>query len=368
MKKKITYLFLLLLGMACHKKEQVTQHDDYVLVNDTLYLPEGSNIKNKIQLHNVKEEPFRLEIHTTGSVRAIPNAYAEITPPFSGRITKSHVRLGQQVQIGSPIFEMSSPDYFDAQKEYFDAKQEFKQAELNLKRQQDLSKYGVGVQRELEETETDFEMKKLALSNAAAALKIFNTQPETVQLGDVLVVRSPIKGEIVDNKIVLGQYLKEDSEPMAIVAELSKVWIAGQIKEKDIRFIHELDEVEIKIGAFPKKVIKGKVYHVKELVDEATRSIEVLIACDNTDRDLRPGMFVTVKFIDAPETTILIPEKAVLQLNDTVFVFVQTKKDHYIKRKIETGGSHNGKIIVTSGLKNDDIIIGEGGIYLLEAK
>ena len=71
--------------------------------------------------------------------------------------------------------------------------------------------------------------------NASAALEVYQVEhPENMILGQPLVVRSPISGEIIENNIVTGQYLKDDTEPVAIVADLSEVWIAAQVKEKDI--------------------------------------------------------------------------------------------------------------------------------------
>ena len=364
---KYIVVLIILLG-SCNSSNNAEETKNYIIEGETISLPENSNILPRIKVDTVIEEQFQLELFTAGTVKAIPNNYAEIAPPFAGRVLKSYVRLGQSVSPGSPIFEISSPDYFSAQKEYFDAKSEFKQAELNLNRQKDLLTNGVGVQRELEEAETEFETKKSALANASAALKIFNINPSKMVLGQPLIVTSPINGEIVDNNIVIGQYLKEDAAPIAIVAELSKVWIVGQVKEKDIRFIHELDEVEVKIAAFPDRVIKGKVFHVNEIVDEETRSVQVLIECDNKERNLKPGMYVTVRFIGIPKPTILIPTQSVLQMYDNQFVFVQTGKLQYQKRKIETESTSNGKVIVKSGLKPGDIIVSEGGIYLLEAK
>ena len=93
-----------------------------------------------------------------------------------------------------------------------------------------------------------------------------------------------------------------------------------------------------------------------------------MIECENKERDLKPGMYVTVRFIDTPEPTILIPSQAVLQLNDNQFVFVQVGKDKYQRRKIETEGTSNGKVVVKSGLKSGEIIVSGGGIFLLEAK
>jgi cobalt-zinc-cadmium efflux system membrane fusion protein len=361
-------LMAILTAVSCSNRTIQEDPVNYMVTGDTVFIPEHSNIRTRLKHEEVVTEAYRLELITAGIVRTIPNRYAEIAPPFSGRVLKSFVRLGQKVEPGSPIFELSSPDFFNAQKEYFDARQEFRQAELNLKRQQDLLKNGVGIQRELEEAETDFATKRSSFDNAAAALKIFSINPEEVVLGQPLTVTSPIRGEIVDNRIVIGQYLKEDAAPIAMVAELSTVWVAGQVKEKDIRLIKELDAVEIRTDAYRDKLFPGRVYHVNSMVDEDTRSVQVLIECDNTERDLKPGMYVTVRFTETPEPAVLIPGKAVMLMNEDQYVFVQVGKDQYQRRKIETEGTSNGKVVVRSGLHAGEIILSEGGIYLMEAR
>lgn len=349
-------------------KDDQENNKNYTMSNGIITLVEKSSIKSRLSLLKTSEESFNLELTTAGTVKSIPNNLAEIRVPFTGRILKSFVRLGQSVQPGSPLFEFSSPDYSTAQKEYFDSKQELKQAELTKKRQQDLFKHGVGVKSILEESNTEYEIKRSAMLNAAAALKIFNVNPEKASLGKPLVITSPIAGEVVINKMVIGNYSKEDAEPVAIVAELSKVWVVAQVKEKDIRFIHKLDHVEVNVDAFPDKKIIGKVYHINDIVNEETRSIEVLIECDNKNRDLKPGMYATVHLTDAPSSAILLPSKAVLQENNDEFVFVELGKNKYQKRKIVTQGTSDGKIVVKSGLKAGETIVSNGGIYLLEAK
>lgn len=342
--------------------EQVT---GYTIKGDTIRFADNAKLKSQLDFATVVEQDILMELTTAGTVRAIPTAYAEIAPPFAGRVLKSYVRLGQKVNLGSPIFEISSPDYFNAQKDYFDAKQEFHQAELNLKRQQDLLKNGVGVQREFEEAETGFSIKKSALSNASAALKIFNVDPESTTLGRPLTVKSPIKGDIVTNNIVIGQYLREDAEPLVAVAELSSIWIVGQVKEKDMRFIQGLDEVEVRIAAFPDRTIKGEIYHVNEIVNEETRSVEVLVACENPNRDLKPGMYVTVLFKDTPESAILVPSQSVFQKEEKQFVFVKIDDTQFEKREIETAGTSKGNVVVTSGLRANEVIVAKGGSLML---
>lgn len=368
MKRFLAFLVFASWLMSCNSPETESDHSDISMAGDTIVVKDESVLKNMLKHGKVLGETYSQELSTAGIVRAIPNNYAEIAPPFAGRVLRSFVRLGQMVSQGSPIFEISSPDYFNAQKEYFDAKQEFYQAELNLKRQQDLLSNGVGVKRELEVAETEFQTRKTALENAAAALKIFNIDPSKMVLGQPLVVTSPINGEVIDNKIVIGQYLKEDADAIVVVAELSNVWIGGQVKEKDVHLIQKFDKVEINVPAFKSRIFKGEVYHVKEIVDEDTRSVEVLVSSPNRERVFKPGMYVTVKFIDRPESSILIPSKAIMQQADFQFVFVNEGKNKYLRRPIETQATVQDRVLVLNGLKVGETIVSEGGIYLLEAK
>lgn len=364
----ILFLIAMTILIACNDKKTTIEKDNYSVQNDTILVPETSTIAPKLKLETVKSELYQSQLITAGTVKAIPNFYAEIAPPFSGRVTKVYLKLGMKTQAGTPLFEMVSPDFIDAQKNFFQAKSAYQVAKLSLKRQQDLKINGVGSQKDLEETQTNFQVNEKEYQNAVASLKIFGVNVNKLVFGQPLIITSPIAGEIITNQVVMGQYIKADDAPKAKVADLKKVWVSGQIKEKDIRFIHELDGAEIQVDSYPDKKITGKIYHVDQMVDQATRSVQVLIDCLNNDQTLKPGMYVTVKFIDTPENTLFVPAKAVLQFNDKSFVFVKLAKGKYIRRTVETGISKKGKIAILSGLKSNETIISEGAFYLLEAK
>jgi cobalt-zinc-cadmium efflux system membrane fusion protein len=334
---------------------------------DTIIIPQNSNITDKIRTAKVLPERYQKKIITSGIVKAIPNNYAEIASPFSGRIIRSFVNLGQKVEVGSPVFEISSPAFFEAGKTYYQSKQEMQLAEKNLKRQQDLLTNGVGTQKDLEESEVNYELTKRDFENSIASLNVYQTNPEELVLGQPLIVRSPIKGEIVENNIVIGQYLKEDAEPVAIVAELSNVWVIGQLKEKDINSVHKSDEVEIRLTGMPDVQKKGKVFHIGEILDEETRSVQVHVLCENNDRIMKPGMFVTTQFSEISDNVILIPASSVLQMEESSFVFICLGENKFLKRPVEIAGTDNDYVILKSGLSTSDEIVIQGGILLLEA-
>lgn len=356
------------LTISCHSKTEPGSSANYIIKGDTIFIPGNSNLKEKIKTTVVSATPYRYKRSASGIVKAIPNNYAQIASPFSGRIIKSFIRLGQRVAVNAPIFEISAPSFFDAGKAYYQSKQEMQLAEKNLRRQQDLLKNGVGVQKDMEEAEVSYELSKRDYENSIASLNVYHVNPADMILGQPLVVRSPIAGEVIADNIVIGQYVRDDAGPIALVAELSKVWVVGQLKEKDINSIHESDEVEIEAAGMPGLLIRGVVYHISEMLDETTRSVEVFIECANNGRNLKPGMYATVQFTEKADSSILIPASAVLQMEESSFVFVKSKGNGYLKRMVQTSGTDNDRIIIKSGLRADEEIVTEGAFYLLEAK
>lgn len=366
-------LFLLLLPAmvfcSCHTQKQDEEAAlALTLKGDTIEIGDNSPILSRLQTEVVKREPYRMEFTTSGMVKAIPSKYAEIASPFAGRITKSFVRLGQKVTEGSPVFEISSPSFFETGKAYYQAKQEMGLALKSLKREKDLLQNKVGVQKELEEAEVNYELKKKEYENTEAALKVFQIDPDKLVLGQPLIVRSPIAGEVVTDGIVLGQYIKEDAEPVAVIANLRKVWVVANVKEKDLALVCTLDNVEIRLVAMPEESVQGKIYHINEMMNEETRSVEVLIECDNSARLMKPFMYGTVKLSDKEAEVIRIPASAILQEENASYVLVSSGKNRYRKQKVTTGISDESKSVILSGLIPGDVIVSAGAFYLLDAR
>ena len=338
------------------------------VAGDTISIGQDSPVLPRLKIESVQRETYRAELSASGVVKAIPSHYAEIASPFAGRITKSFVRLGQKLSPGSPVFEVSSPAFFESGRCYYQAKQEMELALKSLNREKVLMNNKVGVQKELEEAEMNYELRKKDFENAEAALKVFRVNTDELTLGQPLAVTSPISGEVVADRLVIGQFLKEDAEPVVIIADLSRVWMAAHVKEKDLSLIQTADEVEIRLVAFPDKAFTGKIYHVSEMLDEETRSTEVLITCDNSARMMKPGMYGTVRLSNREADIIRIPVEAILQGEDFSYVLIPVNSNSFVKRKITTGTTCGGKTIVTDGLREGERIVASGAYYFIDAR
>src|SRR5690606_19314345 len=69
----------------------------YTIKGVTIVLTDNGNLKSQLAFNTVAEEDFDMEFTTAGTDKAIPTAYAEVAPPFAGRVLKSNIRLGQKV-------------------------------------------------------------------------------------------------------------------------------------------------------------------------------------------------------------------------------------------------------------------------------
>jgi len=353
---------------SCKQKANEEEAASLSVQGDIITVPSQSPLKTKLKESIVTVSAYSSQISTSGMIKAIPTQYAEVAPPFPGRVTKSHLKLGMNTNPETALFEINAPDFISAQKIFFQQKLQMQQAKRILKRQQDLMSHGIGTEKDLEEAQTSYDIERKEYENAVIGIKIFKVDPDHLVLGQPLVVRAPISGTVIENKVVTGQFIKDDASSIATIANLSKVWIVGQVKEKDIHHLHEKDACEIEVQAWPDEKIKGKIYHIDELVNEETRSLQVYIECSNPDNKLKPGMYATVNFMDAPGNVVMIPLKSLLQMNEANFVFVVRSDGKYEKRKIETGATSGSSVIVRSGLKAGEKIISEGGFYLLEAR
>jgi cobalt-zinc-cadmium efflux system membrane fusion protein len=386
---KILILFFVIIFSACNNSgssDQETVHSDrgpdknhkrgfrgrhaaaepfnIFSSGDTVFVPAGAAVNSKLALYTVEFREYNAELNTTGVVKPISGHLAELTSPFEGRVVKSFIKLGQKVNTGTPLFEVSSPDYLETVRMFFQSKREKEMTEKNYLRKMDLLEAGIISKREFDEAKLEFDLAKKELEKALAILKIHNLDSGEADMLQPLIIRSPIPGEIVRNDITVGQYIKADSDPIVTVADLNRIWVVARVREKDLSALTFQDQVEIFTESLPYNPVKGVVKYIGSIMNEQTRSVEVFIECENKNQVFKSGMFVSVRFYHEMENAIIIPASSVLQDYNNCVLFIKAGPDIYIKKRVEVTSIADKKLIVHSGLETGNIIVSEGAIYL----
>ncbi len=393
--KKLIYIAIILIFTGCQDSENINQQstgggyehkqqhrnrfrgghkpEERVKIyssGDSVFIAVGPgvNYKSPILDHIVTQSSqyqyFSAEFKTTGTIRPVSGKIAEITPPFAGRIVKSHIRLGQKVAAGSPLFELGSSEFYEATKAYFSAQSAYELAQRKYNRQKELAANGVASQRDLEQAQSEATISSQEFEQTKATLNIFNIDESSLQMGQPLKILSPISGEVVKSNITIGSYAKEDSEPLAVVADLSHVWVTALVREKYFGAIKHGDSVKVFTNINPNKVVSGTIYYIGEMLEEETRSIEVIIECNNSDKVLKLGMFCEVHFLSSPVKAIILPSTAIMKEQDNDYVLVEVSKGKYVRRKVESESVSVDKVLIIRGITEGENIVTEGGIYL----
>ena len=74
-------------------------------------------------------------------------------------------------------------------------------------------------------------------------------------------------------------------------------------------------------------------------------------------------MYATVHFFDQPNPYIVVPEKAILQGEDSSYLFVKVGEGKLYKTPVTVISTQNNKAVIAGPINDGDIIVGEGGYY-----
>ena len=330
----------------------------FVASGDLVTVDETSALAKKLVLQTVQPQDISSSFIATATVSPRPDSYAEVASPFGGRVSRILVRLGDRVNKGQALYEITSADFMEAVKEYVENSNAVSVSTSDLRRKTALHESGIVSDKELEEVQS-------ACSDAEAALalsKQVGVNPSSAKVGQPLRVLSPISGVVVRNNLVLGKILSDDEEAPVAVADLSSVWVTANVKESLVQGIAKGQNVAIESAGQP--VGQGSVRYVGEMLDMKTRTVPVVIECGNSERSLKPGMFVSAVFTKAISNAITVPSSAVFQGNGSKFVYVCQDGLVFKKVPVETENIEEGVALVTDGLDGGETVLATGGIYL----
>ena len=255
---------------------------------DTLTIPSSSTIASRIVCDTVGESSYAATLTTTGVVTAIPSSYAEVAAPFGGRVVRSLVRIGQKVKAGTPLFEISSSDYGEVVKRLIQTKSEMDMAKRALDRTQDLHNNKVASDKDLDEAKTAYSLAAEEYHHAVAVANEYQIDIRHAEVGQPMIVRSPISGSVLTNDLVIGD-----------------------------------------------SVLRGQVSYVGGVLDPETRTVQTIIECNNPRHFMLPNMYAQVRMHIQNHNSLIIPKDAVLQSEKGRYVLLQIGKNTYRRTFVE---------------------------------
>ncbi len=327
-----------------------------------ILIPERSPLRQSLTFDTARAENIAVQLSAPAVVEANPDRYARICPPLAGRIAQLNVRLGEAVQQGQLLAILQSPDYMAVQSDFTKAKSALLLARRNWERQKDLFEHKIAAQREIEQAQKELEAAQADLESVTARLRTLGLNPEASTLGHPLEIHSPITGHVVEISATAGEFHNDTNASLMSIADLSTVWLTGNVQEKDIRHLAKGQQVNAVFPAYPGEVLRGKVLFIGDILDPDTRSIKVRVAVPNPGGRFKPGMFATVNFEGFPERVVTIPTTAVVQIGGTSFVFEQVKPWTLAPCEVVPGEQRGERIVIKRGLSAGATVLAKEGV------
>jgi cobalt-zinc-cadmium efflux system membrane fusion protein len=299
-----------------------------------------------------------------GKITYNESVTSRINSPVAGRVIGMPVALGTQVQAGSTLLELDSPDVAAAEADYAKAQADLTLASHAFKRQQELYAGKAVSQKELEQAQNDFNDARSEVQRAQNRLK--NLRISTRQSDGRFALRSTVPGVVVERNVNPGMEVRPDRDaPLFVVSDLKKLTLLMAVFEVNLDKIRLGQKLSISVPAYPGELYPAKVQYIGQVLDEKTRTVQVRCELPNPDSRLLPGMYATITVESDPgDRAIVIPLTAVFTEGDADYVFIALDDNHYQQRPVKIGLRLKDEAVIIQGLQPNEQLVTEGALTL----
>ena len=295
------------------------------------------------------------EIRTVGQVTFDERRVKAISLKVDGWVDRLYVNVtGQAVEADTPLLGIYSPMLVTTQEEL-----------LLAKRLQSQVASGSEDARTSAADLLVSSRRRLAYWDIAGSdiAHIENTE----QVQRTLTLRSPVSGFVVEKNVLQGQRVMA-GDALYKIADLSSVWVEGNVFEQDLPSVRLGQAVTADLEALPGQAFHGRVAYVYPTLDADTRTARVRVELPNPGLRLKPGMYATLRLTGVGRVGALsVPRTAVLSTGERNLVFVKRRDGMLEPRLVTLGMASDARIEILRGLAAGDTVAASA-TFLIDAE
>ena len=295
------------------------------------------------------------EIRTVGRIDAPEGNIADITPKTDGFVESLLVATtGEAVRRGDPLLTIYSPALVAAQEELLTA------LRLATQLTPDAGEAWEGAQSMLEASR-----RRLAWWDITG--EQIERLERTGEVTKTMLLVAPVSGIVLQKDVVEGQRVTS-GERLYRIADLSTVWVEGEVFEQDLQFVDVGSQAHIEVTAYPGEHMMGTVSFVYPTVEVASRTNRVRVSVPNPGLRFKPGMFATVFFeVAAIRDEIAVPLEAVVITGERNLVYVRDESGLLLPHEVVLGARAGDLVQILSGLVEGEMIVASAN-FLIDAE
>jgi Cu(I)/Ag(I) efflux system membrane fusion protein len=295
-------------------------------------------------------------VRTVASVTWDETRVAKVSPRIQGWIERIHVDfLGTAVRRGDPLVELYSPELITAQEELLLAR-----SLLDETRHDPGSRAYRNAVRLLESARQRLDYWEISADQIA-------TLEESGVVQRTLVLHTPTSGVVMEKNAFAGAYVTVGST-LYTIADLSRVWVEGEVFEKDLSLVRVGQAAHVRLEAYPGEVFHGTVSYIYPTVTVASRTGRVRVELGNSDGQLKPGMYAEIHLdIPGEREVVVVPRTAVLSTGERDVIFVRDPDGTLVPREVTLGLPAGREIEILAGLEAGERVVSSAG-FLIDAE
>jgi len=188
---------------------------------------------------------------------------------------------------------------------------------------------------------------------------------EFVKKGEVIVklksenIIAPFSG-VLGVRGITEDVLGSENSIIVTLDDSSEIYVDLKIPENFATVIKKDLSVIAKFSGIKDKIYKGKIDGVASRINAETRSILTRVKIDNPDNELIPGSLLEITLSTNKRDSLSIPDTSIILEGNKAYVYKVSKDNIANRSEIQIGLRNDGKVEVTSGLNEGDIIVAEG--------
>ena len=323
-----------------------------------------SKQENPLQVATVSVQTVQNEVAVPAKVQADPDRVVHVYPPVSGRLVSLKIRPGDAVKQGQVIAILESSDAAGARSDYEKAKIEAARSSQAEKRAALLLQHEVVSQRDYEDAKAQAETAQTDLARAEQRLRMLGLS--STSNSDEVAVKAPRSGIVLEIGAATGELSKslDNASSIAMIADLSSVWVVGELYEKDLSLARRGTAAKITLAALPDKSWSGTISNVSDVLDPNTRTLKARVVLPNPQHMFKPEMFATIHLVGRRQELMTVPTTAILHEGSDTFVMVKKSDGTYEKRNVTIANTTSEKTEIASGLRPGEMIVTSGAELL----
>lgn len=319
-------------------------------------------------------QPFLIDladkIQVPSRVQVDEERTAQIGSYVTGRIIDMFVILGDYVKSDQRLARITSPDLTNSQLAYLRALSRVVVTTKAVERARHLLTADAISLAEVERRQSEQEIAQAELSAATDQLRLFGMDDaelkELKKRGKILPwidIKTTREGYIIARNVIVGQVV-QPSDPLFQVADLSHVWVVGDVPEQIARDVGLGQHVEINVPALGTHLLDGVIIFVSDTVNRLTRTVMTRVLVENLERKLKPDMLANMHITDPQHKTLVVPETAVVRELNEDYVFIVIEGNEFQRIPVELGHEVASLRPVLKGLTIDQRIVTAGAFHL----